>query len=213
MKEQILKKLMDAGLVAVVRAESAAQAVLTSKACIAGGVKVIEVTFTVPRAEEAIATLAGAYQGTEILIGAGTVCDRETAAKAVASGAQFVVGPYLSEAVAAECNAHGIPYLPGAMTLTEAVKCIEAGADIVKIFPGELFGPAIIKAFRGPMPQLQLMPTGGVSVENVHEWIAAGAVAVGVGSNLTAPAKTGDYDAVTRIAREYVEKIRDARAK
>ncbi len=212
-KLDIVIKIEEAGLVAVVRADSPEQAVLISRACIKGGVKAIEVTFTVPNAEVAISQLAAEFNDTDVVIGAGTVLDGNTAKTAISAGAKFVVSPYLSNEAAEVCNAQEIPYMPGAMTLTEAVKCIEAGAAIVKIFPGELFGPAIIKAFRGPMPHLRLMPTGGVSLENVHEWIKAGAVAVGIGSNLTASAKHGDFDTIQKISVEYISKIKHARNK
>ena len=212
LKCEVVTKIKQAGFVAVVRADNPEQAIRISKACIDGGVKAIEITFTVPNAEAAILALSSEYKGTEILIGAGTVLNSQTAQKAIDSGAKFVVSPYLSQSVAKLCVENDIPYMPGAMTLTETANCIEAGADIVKIFPGELFGPAIIKAFRGPMPDLQLMPTGGVSLDNIHEWINVGVVAVGVGSNLTAGAKTGDYESITRIATQFVEKIKEARA-
>jgi 2-dehydro-3-deoxyphosphogluconate aldolase/(4S)-4-hydroxy-2-oxoglutarate aldolase len=211
-KGEIVSKIKKNGLVAVVRADNPEQAIKISKACIDGGVKAIEITFTVPNAEEAILTLSNEYKGTDIIIGAGTVLNCETAEKAIESGAQFVVSPYLNQSVAKLCIDKDISYMPGAMTLTETANCIEAGADIVKIFPGELFGPAIIKAFRGPMPKLQLMPTGGVSLDNVHEWVNAGVVAVGVGSNLTSGAKIGDYESITRIASQFVERINQARA-
>ena len=212
-KQDILNRLKASGFVAIIRSENAEKAIKISEACFVGGVKSLEVTFTVPKAEEAIAFLAQKYQDADVLIGAGTVLDVETAKLAVESGAKFIVSPYLCESVAKFCVEHEVPYFPGAMTLTEAVKCIEAGADVVKIFPGELFGPAIIKAFRGPLPNLQLMPTGGVSLENIHEWIAAGAVAVGVGGNLTAGAKTGDYELITKTASQYIEKLNQARNK
>ena len=110
------------------------------------------------------------------------------------------------------CNRYQVPCMPGAMTVKEALEGMEAGAEITKIFPGELFGPKIIKAFKGPIPQINAMPTGGVSAENVHEWISAGAVAVGAGSSLTGGAKTGEYDKIVKTAKVFLENIRDARA-
>ncbi len=212
-KKEIVLKIKEYGFVAVIRADSLERAIKIAEACIKGGTKVIEVTFTVPNAEQAISQLSNEYDNSDVIIGAGTVLNCNTAEKALKAGAKFIVSPYLNPSVAKLCLEKGVPYMPGAMTLTETVNCIEAGADIVKIFPGELFGPDIIKSFRGPMPHLQLMPTGGVSLENVHEWFEAGVVAVGVGGNLTASAKNGDYESVTKIAEQFVEKIQTARLK
>jgi 2-dehydro-3-deoxyphosphogluconate aldolase/(4S)-4-hydroxy-2-oxoglutarate aldolase len=139
--------------------------------------------------------------------------DAETARTAILAGAQYVVSPYLNLDTVKLCNRYRVPCMPGAMTIKEVVEAMEAGADIVKIFPGELFGPQIIKAILGPIPYAKLMPTGGVSLDNVEEWIKAGAVAVGVGSALTKGAKSGDYEAITRTAQEFIAKIRAARGK
>ncbi len=212
-KQEILSKIKAGGLVAVVRADSAEQAVKITEACIAGGVAAIEVTFTVPGAAELIKDLSKKYNSGEIIIGAGTVLDPETARTAILAGAQYVVSPYLNKEVVALCNRYQVASMPGAMTIKEVVECMECGADIVKIFPGELFGPSIIKAIKGPIPYAPLMPTGGVSLENVGEWIKAGAQAVGVGGNLIAGAKKGDYESITTIARQFIEKIKEARAK
>ena len=137
--------------------------------------------------------------------------DPETARLAILAGAQYVVSPYFNADTVRMCNRYRVACMPGAMSIAEVVAGMEAGADIIKVFPGELFGPKIIKSIHGPIPQAELMPTGGVSVENVAEWIRAGAVAVGAGSSLTAGAKTGDYDLITKTAKEFVEQIRRAR--
>ena len=208
-----IKRITETGFVAVIRADSPEIAVKIAQACVEGGVKALEITFTVPKAEFAISKLSDMYKGTDILIGAGTVLDDETAALAIDCGAQFIVSPYLSIDVANLCLNQNVPYMPGAMTLTEVVKCMDAGAKIVKIFPGELFGPQVIKAFRGPMPGLKLMPTGGVSLENIQDWIKAGVAAVGVGGNLTASAKTGDFATITKIASEFMAKISEVRGR
>lgn len=212
-KEKLLSKISEGGLVAVVRAESSEQALKITDACVKGGVAAIEITFTVPGADQVIRDLASVYKNGEILLGAGTVMDAETARAAILAGAQYVVSPYLNVETVKLCNRYRVPCMPGAMTIKEVVEAMEAGADIVKIFPGDLFGPAIIKAIRGPIPYAKMMPTGGVSIDNVHEWINAGAVAVGVGSALTKGAKTGDYEAITRTAREFIAKIKEARGK
>lgn len=210
-KEEIISKIKDAGLVAVVRAENSEQAFRITEACIEGGVAAIEITFTVPGAHDVIKDLSSRYRSGEIIIGAGTVLDPETARIAILSGAQYVVSPCLNVETVKLCNRYQIACMPGAMTIKEMVECMENGADIVKVFPGELFGPSIIKAIKGPLPQAPLMPTGGVSLDNVKDWIKAGAVAVGVGSNLTGGAKKGDYASITDIARQFVEKIKEAR--
>lgn len=212
-KEAVLKRITDCGLVAVVRADSSEQAQKIADACAAGGVAAIEITFTVPGAEQVIRDLASIYKNGDIIIGAGTVMDAETARTAILAGAQYVVSPYLNVDMVKLCNRYQVPCMPGAMTIKEIVEAMEAGADIVKIFPGELFGPKIIKAVKGPIPYAKMMPTGGVDLDNVEEWIKAGAVAVGAGSSLIKGAKTGDYAAITKTAVQFIEKIKAARAK
>ncbi|KLU60098.1 KHG/KDPG aldolase [Peptococcaceae bacterium CEB3] len=212
-KEEIISRIKKAGLVAVVRAESTEQAFKITEACIAGGVAAIEITFTVPGAADLIKELAAKYKNGPMIVGAGTVLDPESARAAILAGAEYIVSPSLNVETVRLCNRYRVPCLPGAMTAKEVVECLEAGADIVKIFPGELFGPAIIKAIKGPLPQADLMPTGGVCLENVSDWIKAGAVAVGVGGSLTAGAKTGDYESITKTAKQFIEKIKAARAK
>jgi 2-dehydro-3-deoxyphosphogluconate aldolase/(4S)-4-hydroxy-2-oxoglutarate aldolase len=211
-KLRILGRIVDSGLVGVVRADGIEQACRIADACIAGGVAAIEITFTVPGAAAVISDLARRYSGGEILLGAGTVLDPETANTAILAGAQFVVGPCLSPEVARLCNRRQIPYMPGACTVREIVEAMECGADIVKVFPGETLGPAFVRSVRGPLPQASLMPTGDVMLDNVEEWIRAGCVAVGVGSNLTGGAKRSDYQSITDIGRQFVSRIQSARA-
>jgi 2-dehydro-3-deoxyphosphogluconate aldolase/(4S)-4-hydroxy-2-oxoglutarate aldolase len=211
-KLEVLEKIAATGLVAVIRADSSEQAARIADACAQGGVAALEITFTVPGASGVIEHLAKTGSS-RILLGAGTVLDPETARIAILSGAQFVVSPALNPATARLCNRYRVPYMPGAGTIREVIEAMECGADIVKVFPGEILGPAFVKAVRGPLPQAQLMPTGGVGVENVGEWIEAGVVAVGAGSSLTAGAKTGDFASITKLARQFVEKIKEARAR
>jgi len=211
-KEKIIQSICDSGLVAVVRATSGEQAIRISEACIEGGVVAVELTFTVPFAHEIINTLAKRYQSGEVIIGAGTVLDPETARIAMLSGAQYIVSPHFNPDTMKLCNRYRVPVMPGVVTPREAIEALEAGADILKVFPGELFGPKAIKALKGPIPQGRYMPTGGVSVDNVAEWIKAGAVAVGAGSSLTAGAKTGEYEKITATAKVFLENIRAARA-
>ena len=211
-KLEVLGKIVASGLVCVIRADSPEQAGRMAEACALGGVAALEITFTVPGATGVIEHLAKKSSG-QILVGAGTVLDPETARLAILAGAQYVVSPALNPDTARLCNRYQVPYMPGAGTLGEVLAAMECGADIVKVFPGETLGPGFIKAVKGPLPQASLMPTGGVSVENVGEWIRAGAVAVGVGSNLTAGAKTGDFASITKLAQAFVERIREARGR
>jgi 2-dehydro-3-deoxyphosphogluconate aldolase/(4S)-4-hydroxy-2-oxoglutarate aldolase len=211
-KIEVLEKIAASGLVAVIRAENPEQAASIAEACALGGVAALEITFTVPGASGVIEHLAKKISG-QILLGAGTVLDPETARIAILAGAQFVVSPALNPETARLCNRYQVPYMPGAGTIREVIEAMECGADIVKVFPGEILGPAFVKAVKGPLPQAQLMPTGGVSIENVADWITAGSVAVGVGGNLTAGARTGDYVSITQLARQFVENIKEARGR
>ncbi|WP_042461649.1 bifunctional 4-hydroxy-2-oxoglutarate aldolase/2-dehydro-3-deoxy-phosphogluconate aldolase [Neobacillus dielmonensis] len=211
-KIKALTKLLDCGVVAVVRADSKEEAINISEACVKGGINGIEVTFTVKDADVVIKELTSFYENNqEVVIGAGTVLDAPTARIAILAGAQYIVSPSFDAETAKLCNLYQIPYMPGCMTITEMKQALEAGVDVVKLFPGSAFGPDFVKAVKAPLPQVNIMPTGGVSLENVDQWIKNGCVAVGVGGNLVAPAKTGDFDKVTEMARLYVEKVQAAR--
>lgn len=212
-KEQVLQRIHDNGLVVVVRAETKEKAMKITEACIKGGASAIEITFTVPHADEIIKTLTSTYSEDQILIGAGTVLDSETARIAILSGAKFVVSPYFNADMVKLCHRYRIACMPGAMTIKEVVEALEAGADVVKIFPGELFGPKIIKAYKGPIPQARLMPTGGVDIDNVEDWIKAGAFAVGVGGSITKYAANDDYDKMTELCKLFLEKINSAKGR
>lgn len=210
-KLKLLGRIVDSGLVAIVRAQNAEEAARIAEACIRGNVAAIEVTFTVPGAEEVIRRLAATCKPEELALGAGTVLDPETARAAILAGAQYVISPSLNSETARLCNRYQVPYMPGAGSVREVVEAMECGAEIIKVFPGEVLGPGFVKAVRGPLPQAALMPTGGVSLENVGAWIEAGCVAVGVGGNLTAGAKRGDFQSITETAKRFIEKIRQAR--
>ncbi|MCT4597973.1 MAG: bifunctional 2-keto-4-hydroxyglutarate aldolase/2-keto-3-deoxy-6-phosphogluconate aldolase [Vallitalea sp.] len=212
-KETVIKRISEVGLVAVVRAENSEKAKKITKACIEGGVAAIEITFTVPGAHEIISELSKTYSEEEIILGAGTVLDPETARLAILSGAQYIVSSSYSEQTAKLCNRYRVPYMPGCMTMKEIVDAMEGGADIIKVFPGDMLGTKFIKAVKGPMPQVKMMPTGGVDVDNVKDWINAGVVACGAGSSLTAGAKTGDYDKVVETAKLFIKRINEAREK
>jgi 2-dehydro-3-deoxyphosphogluconate aldolase/(4S)-4-hydroxy-2-oxoglutarate aldolase len=209
-KIEVLRKITASGLVAVIRAENPDQAARIAEACGLGEVAALEITFTVPGASGVIEHLAKRFAD-KILLGAGTVLDPETARIALLAGAQFVVSPAVNPDTARLCNRYQVPYMPGAGTIGEVIAAMECGADIVKVFPGEILGPAFVKAIKGPLPQAQLMPTGGVTLQNVSEWIKAGAVAVGVGGNLTAGAKNGDFTSITQLAKQFVKQIKEAR--
>ena len=212
-KLHVLSRITESGLVAIVRTSESGQACRIVEACAQGGATAVEITFTVPGATAVIEELAKRYPAKQFALGAGTVLDPETARIAILAGAQFVVSPSLNPATARLCNRYQIPYLPGAGTIREIVEAMESGADIIKVFPGETLGPAFVKAAKAPLPQASLMPTGGVSIDNAAEWIAAGSVALGVGGNLTAGAKTGDFQSITDLARRFIAVIQEARGR
>lgn len=206
-----LQRIINTGIVAVVRADSPEQALKITEAVRAGGIDIIEITLTVPGALEVIKDLNQAYRGGEILVGAGTVLDPETARLAMLAGAEYIVSPTLNLDLVKMCNRYQKISMPGCMSITEMVQAMEAGADVIKLFPGSAFGPALVKAIRGPLPQAVIIPTGGVSLDNVQEWIKSGCIAVGVGGELTRGAEEGDFARVEAQARQFVEKIKAAR--
>lgn len=204
-KEQVLLSIKDSGMVAVVRGETSDKAMEIVEKCIEGGIKAIELTFTVPYAHRVIEDISRKY-GDSIILGAGTVLDSETARIALLSGAEFIVSPHFNPEVTRLCNRYRKASMAGILTITEAVEAMEAGVDILKLFPGDLFGPAFIKDIRGPLPYAQIMPTGGVSAENAGDWIRAGAVAVGAGSSLM----KGDVKANAALFMENIRQAREA---
>lgn len=212
-KQNILKRITDVGVVAVIRAETSEEAIKISTACIAGGISAIEVTYTVPGASFVISELVKAFSSEQLIVGAGTILDSETARSAILAGAKYIVSPGFDLNTAKLCNRYQIPYMPGCLTITEMLTAMEAGVDIVKLFPGNAFGYNYVKAVKGPLPQLNIMPTGGVNINNVGDWISAGVVAIGVGSDLTAPAKNGNYEGVKQNAIAFVNAVRNAREK
>ncbi len=211
-KVEDLKRVEKTGIVAIVRTENTEKALKITEAIKKGGIDAIEITMTVPGAVDVIKQITDKYSKDEILIGAGSVLDAETARTCILAGAEYIVSPSLDEKTIAMCNRYQKAVMPGAMSVTEVVKAMKYGADIVKVFPATLFGPKIIKAIKGPLPQAPLMPTGGVSLDNVKDWIKAGSLAVGVGSSLSKGAKNGDYEQVTETAKEFIQLIKKARA-
>lgn len=207
-----IQKITQSGVVAVIRADSEEQGIKIVDAVKKGGVNALEVTMTVPGAIDIIKKIVDKYKDDEdVIIGAGTVLDPETARACILAGAEYIVSPSLNIDTIKLCNRYRIPIMPGVMTITEAITAMEYGVEIIKVFPGNAFGPSIIKAFKGPVPQGNFMPTGGVNLDNIKDWIAAGAVAVGTGSDLTKGAKTGDYDLVTQTAEKFVAAAKAAR--
>ena len=207
----VLNRIIDSGLVAIIRADVADHAARIAEGCANGGITVLEVTFTVPGAAKVIEELSREYDG-RMVVGAGTVLDPETARIAILSGAQFVVSPALNVETARLCNRYQVPHMPGTGTVKEIIEAMEVGAEIIKIFPSEGLGPGFVKAVQSPLPQAQLMPTGGVSLDNVTEWIRAGCIAVGVSGHLTGYQKASDSKVITETAKQFLEKIRKARS-
>lgn len=204
-REEVLKKIKEAGVVAVVRGNSKEEALKIVDAVSKGGIKIMELTMTVPNPVEVVKEVAEKYKGTDVIVGAGTVLDTETARACILAGAQFIVSPSIDIDTLKLCNRYKVLVMPGVMTVKDAITAMEYGVDVVKIFPANLYGPSVIKSFKGPLPQGDFMPTGGVTVENLHEWIEAGAVVVGTGGSLTKGASTGDFDAVEKEARRFIE--------
>lgn len=213
-KEEVISRMKQDCLIAVIRAKDKEQGEKLVEAIIAGGIKFIEITMTMDRGNpvEFIKFLSEKYgENKDIIIGAGTVLDPETARLAILAGANYVVSPGLNVETVKLCNRYRIPMLPGVMTPTEAITALEAGCDVIKLFPGNILGPSAISTFKGPLPQGEFMPSGGVDVDNVDKWLKAGAYAVGTGSSLTKGAKTGDFNAVKEKAQEFIEAVKRAR--
>jgi 2-dehydro-3-deoxyphosphogluconate aldolase/(4S)-4-hydroxy-2-oxoglutarate aldolase len=213
-KAAVLKNLQETGLVPVLRAESVEKALALAEAVAAGGVNVVEVTMTVPGAVEVIERLV--RDRPEILVGAGTVLDAETARTCILAGAQFVVSPALNVKTIAMCHRYSVAVLPGALTPTEIVTAWEAGADVVKVFPaGAMGGAKYLVSLKGPLPQIKMIPTGGVTLATAKEFLEAGAFALGVGSDLV-DAKAmaeGKPEVVTEMARKYLTIVREFRGR
>jgi 2-dehydro-3-deoxyphosphogluconate aldolase/(4S)-4-hydroxy-2-oxoglutarate aldolase len=217
-KIRTIQQITQEGVVAVLRAPSSAQVIHMAEQAIAGGIKVIEITMTVPHALNAIEHLAQRYTSDTsdperfAIIGVGTVLDPETARAAMLSGAEFVVGPSLNPSTVEMCNRYRVPIMPGCMTIREIQTALELGVDIVKLFPGQLYSPSMITAIHGPLPQANVMPTGGVNLQNLADWVRAGAVAVGIGSDLTNEAlKTGQFSLIAQKSAKYIEAYQQAK--
>jgi 2-dehydro-3-deoxyphosphogluconate aldolase/(4S)-4-hydroxy-2-oxoglutarate aldolase len=212
-KEQVSKRLIEIGIVPVVRASSPHQARAAAEAVCAGGIPIAEVTMTVPGAIEVIAELVKSM-GTEILVGAGTVLDAETARRCLDAGAEFLVSPGFDLATVKLANSERKVVMAGALTPTEVISAWKAGADFVKIFPcGNVGGPKYIKALKGPLPQVPMVPTGGVNLDTAADFIRAGAAALGIGGELVSAAalKSGNYSEIAEAARQYISIVKETR--
>lgn len=212
-KMAALERISRSGVVAVLRANDGGLLVDVAEALLRGGVEALEVTFTVPRAHRVIERIAETL-GDRIVLGAGTVLDPETARIALLAGAEFIVSPTLNLDVIRLCRRYDKAVLPGALTPTEVLTAWEAGADVVKIFPSDLTGPAYLKALAGPLPQVRMMPTGGVNLETAAAFLKAGAFALGIGGALVDSRSLAnrDFARIETLARQYVEIVTATRA-
>jgi 2-dehydro-3-deoxyphosphogluconate aldolase/(4S)-4-hydroxy-2-oxoglutarate aldolase len=211
-RKAVTAAVEQAGIVAIIRMKEPDKVRAVVDAIAAGGVTSLEVTMTVPNAVGLIAELAPAMPA-GFLLGAGTVLDAATVARVIDAGAQFVVSPVFRRRVIAACHERDVPAMPGCFTPTEILEAWDVGADIVKVFPATALGPGFLKDLRGPLPQVKLMPTGGVTIDNAGEWIKGGAAAVGIGTALldAKAIAAGDYAALTANARRLVANVRAAR--
>ena len=211
-KINTLRALKECGVVAVVRGNSKEVGVEISKACVKGGVKALEVTYTNKFANDIIKELSEIYEGQDdVVIGAGTVLDAETARAAMLAGAKYIVSPAFDLETAKICNRYKVPYLPGIMTINEIIAAHEAGVDFVKLFPGSAFGQGYVKAIKGPLPYANIMVTGGVNIDNLDSWIKAGVDAVGIGGELNKLGEEGKFEEITAVCEQYIAKLNEAR--
>src|SRR5438132_12714927 len=211
-KESQLKQVLDVGIVAVVRSPDHQQLVEVCRALAEGGVTVVEITMTVPNALEVLRQVRQAL-GERLLLGAGTVLDAETARAVLLAGAEYIVAPTVNRDVIRLCQRYDKLVMPGAFTPTEILSAWEAGADVVKVFPAEVVGPPFFKALRGPLPQIRLMPTGGVDLKTASEFLKAGACCLGIGSQLVEPKAVAErnFDRIRELAQQYVAIVKQTR--
>lgn len=207
-KYKILNQLHENYLVAVVRGNDEDETKKIVDEIIKGGFKNIEITFTVPNAEEVINQVHKQY-GDDIVLGAGTVLDAATAQIAINKGAQYIVSPHLDTNISKLCNVYSIPYLPGCSSATEIIEALRYGSDLIKLFPGAQLGAGFIKDIKGPVPNVELMPSGGVNLDNVSDWIEKGSFAIGIGGELTKEFTGNNYEVISEKARKYVEAVRN----
>ncbi|NLA86599.1 MAG: bifunctional 2-keto-4-hydroxyglutarate aldolase/2-keto-3-deoxy-6-phosphogluconate aldolase [Clostridiales bacterium] len=199
------------GIIAVIHAEDPDECLKLVDAVVQGGIRIIEITMTVPGAIDIIKHITSVYgENSPLLLGAGTVLDSETARLCIHAGAQFIISPMLSIEIIKLCNRYAAAVIPGVMTVTEAVTAMEYGCTMLKLFPSDIYGPSILKTFKGPLPMLDFIPTGGIKLKNAGKWISSGAAAIGAGSDLTGYGLS--YSSVTSRAKKYVRSVIDAKA-
>lgn len=208
-KRETLAKLEENFLFAVVRGKTEDDGYEISKAAYEGGIKNIEVTFSTPNAANVISRLEAEFAGTDMVIGAGTVMDDVTARIAILAGSKFIVSPHFDPAISTICNRYTIPYLPGCGSVTEIANAMATGVEIAKVFPGGILGAGFIKDVHGPIPHVELMPSGGVNLENMATWVNNGAWGVGVGSALTKDVAEKGYQAVTETAKTFADRYKE----
>ena len=202
-KYEVIQQIKEEKLVAVIRGKSVEEAIAIIQGAVKGGIRLIELTYTTPFVQDVFNEI----RELDAVIGAGTVLDSETARHAILHGAKFIVSPSFSPEIAKLCNRYSVPYLPGCMTIQEIVSALESGCDIVKLFPANNFSPSFIKSVNGPLPHVEIMPTGGINADNMNDWLEAGAVAVGIGSDLSKAYTTGGIDAVIEASQNYCNKL------
>lgn len=202
-KMEIYQQLLDSKVVAVIRGKDAEEAMAVAEAAIEGGLQAVELTYTTPNVAKVFEQLSNSGA----LVGAGTVLDAETARHALLHGAKFVVSPHFVAEIAVMCNRYNVPYLPGCMTIKEMVLASEAGCDILKLFPANGFEPSFIGSVNGPLPNVRIMPTGGINISNMNAWLDAGAVAVGIGSDLTKAYRSSGKEAIVQLVKDYLGKL------
>lgn len=205
-KIDTINRIKQLGIIPVIRADNKNEAIDYCLGLIDGGINVLEITFTIPDAINIFKEISH-NTSESTLIGAGTVLDETTARLAILEGAKFIVSPSFDKNVAQLCNKYQVPYIPGCITPTEMMTAIEYGVDIIKLFPGSMVGPSYIKSIHGPMPFVNIMPTGGVNYDNLQDWFEAGAIAVGAGSNLV----NGSREEIASRSKRYLEKIEEIR--
>ncbi|MCX8712616.1 bifunctional 4-hydroxy-2-oxoglutarate aldolase/2-dehydro-3-deoxy-phosphogluconate aldolase [Gilliamella sp. B3464] len=209
-----LNKIVDSGIVLIVRLATESESIKVAEAAIEGGINVIEIPMAVPNALQVVKYLSDKYRNKGILVGTGTVLDGETARAAILAGAELLVSPNLNPEMIKVANRYQVVTMSGAYTPTEIQNTLEAGADIVKLFPAEFVNPSYVKSVLAPLSHAPISPTGGVTPENVHEWFSAGAVCVGVASYITkAAAQDNDYSKVTKAAQNFIAAVNNAKNK
>ena len=211
-KSDVIHHLRNQSVVAVIRGETIEEGISISKACIAGGLKTIEMAYTNFHASDIIKQLTDLYKDdADVCIGAGTVLDAPTARMAILSGAKYIVSPSFDYDTAILCNRYAIPYIPGCMTIQEIIKAMEAGSEMVKLFPGSAFSPSYINAIKSPIPHASIMVTGGVNLNNLDQWFKAGVDAIGVGGELNKLGAQGKFDVIASVAKQYVNKVQEVK--